>query len=209
MQRKKNFLLLFLSLLYLIGFISLERNIDSFHIIHTRVDDAIPFLKGFIIPYLAWFFYIPAVGVYLYHTDLDGFYDFVEMLVLGMFLSLLICLVFPNGTDMRPVVDPEDGFCDKLVYYLHVMDTSTNIFPSVHVYNSLITNHAVQISKIGEKYKRFSFFIAFSICLSTMFLKQHSVVDVIGAVILFYIVEMTHQRFAEEEGPKIRIQKRP
>ena len=103
MQHRKNFLLLFLCLLYLVGFIVLERNINNFHIIHTRVDDAIPFVAEFIIPYLAWFLYIPSVGTYLYHTDTDLFYDFAEMLVTGMLLSLLICRVFPNGTDMRPM----------------------------------------------------------------------------------------------------------
>lgn len=205
MQHRKNFLLLFLCLLYLVGFIVLERNINNFHIIHTRVDDAIPFVAEFIIPYLAWFLYIPSVGTYLYHTDTDLFYDFAEMLVTGMLLSLLICRVFPNGTDMRPIVNPNDGICDKLVYYLYTIDTSTNIFPSVYVYNSLIANHAMQQSHAKERYKLLSVFISFSICLSTMFLKQHSVVDVFGAIILFFLIKMIYTRIGREN--KIRIRK--
>ena len=74
-----------------------------------------------------------------------------------------------------------------MVQWLHSTDTATNILPSIHVYNSLAVHMAVIKSEKLRQYKWvqvISFVLAVSIVLSTIFLKQHSVWDVITAGIL-------------------------
>ena len=70
------------------------------------------------------------------------------------------------------------------------MDTATNVFPSIHVFNSLAVHAAVMHSKRLEKHtgvQKGSLVLCILIILSTMFLKQHSVFDVISAFALFGI----------------------
>ena len=63
-------------------------------------------------------------------------------------------------------------------------DTPTNLWPSIHVYNSLGAHFAIAKSKAFEGQKRLkllSLILAVSIILSTMLIKQHSMFDVLTA----------------------------
>ena len=66
-------------------------------------------------------------------------------------------------------------------------DTPTNLWPSIHVYNSLGAHFAIIRSKCFEKKKGIrigSLILASSIIMATMFIKQHSVFDVITAFVM-------------------------
>lgn len=68
---------------------------------------------------------------------------------------------------------------------IYSSDTSTNVFPSIHVFNTIAMHTAVRHSVTLKKYpwaQRISGIIAVSIVLSTMFIKQHTVIDVVGAM---------------------------
>ena len=76
-----------------------------------------------------------------------------------------------------------------MVALLHKADTSTNIFPSVHVFNSIGVHIAIAKSSCFKDrlwVVRLSFILAVSICVSTVVLKQHSVVDGFGAMVMSY-----------------------
>lgn len=164
----------------------------GFIVMHAALDDVIPFNEYFIIPYLLWFLYVAGAVFYFLFTDKQEYYQLCTFLFTGMTICLLVCTFFPNGTDLRPVVDPSKNFCSYLVHLVHVADTSTNVFPSIHVYNSIGVDLAVRRSKHFRNrpaVRWMSFGLMISICLSTVFLKQHSVLDVIGAVILANVME--------------------
>ena len=66
-------------------------------------------------------------------------------------------------------------------------DTPTNLWPSIHVYNSLGAHFAIIRSKCFEKKKGIrigSLILASSIIMATMFIKQHSVFDVLTAFVM-------------------------
>ena len=70
---------------------------------------------------------------------------------------------------------------------LYSTDTPTNLWPSIHVYNSLAAHFAIVKNKrlTNKKWIRVSsLFLCVSIILSTMFIKQHSVFDVVTAFIM-------------------------
>ena len=74
-----------------------------------------------------------------------------------------------------------------MVAWLYATDTPTNLFPSIHVYNSLGVHIAICNSKEFKerpKLKLASFILMVSIILATMFLKQHSVFDVVTAFVM-------------------------
>lgn len=74
-----------------------------------------------------------------------------------------------------------------MVAILYGTDTSTNVCPSIHVFNSIGVHIAILKNEQLHKKKWIvvcSTILAISICLATVFLKQHSVVDGICGVLL-------------------------
>lgn len=178
--------------IYLPWFFFLERTVTGgYTVMHVALDDYIPFSEYFIIPYLLWFVYVAGAVMYFFFTNRQDYYKLCIFLFTGMTISLLICTFFPNGTDLRTTVDPQKNLCSYLVAMIHSADTSTNVFPSIHAYNALGTWFAIRNSQALREKKGLrigSLVLTAAICLSTVVLKQHSVIDVCGAMILAYVI---------------------
>lgn len=179
---------------YLLWFAWLERkNVRNYHVIHVVMDDYIPFCEVFVIPYLLWFGYVAAVVIYLLLKNRQDYYRVCAFLFTGMTLFLVISTLWPNGHHLRPAVLPRDNCFTWLVSRLWEADTPTNLWPSIHVYNSLGAHFAVMRSgniaslKWGGHLRRASGVLAGSIILSTVFIKQHSMFDV-ATGLLFGII---------------------
>lgn len=173
---------------YLSVFVYVENRPDHhMHLLASQFDHLIPFCEIFVIPYIIWFFYI-TFGILFFgivERDRDQYYQLSTNLMIGMALFLLISLVWPNGHTLRPAVLPRDNVFTRLVVMIYSSDTSTNVFPSIHVFNTIAMHTAVSHSTTLKKHPwavRFSGIIAVSIVLSTMFIKQHTVIDVVGAM---------------------------
>jgi membrane-associated phospholipid phosphatase len=178
--------------MYLIWFGYLEKNVTTdFHLIHTGLDDVIPFVDVFIIPYLLWFLFVGATLIYLFFYSKQEYYDACKFLFTGMTLFLIICTVYPNGLNLRAGITYNDNVFSSLVKLLQKADTSTNVFPSIHVYNSIGCCIALFKSKGLKKHNGIKIsagILGFFIILSTMFLKQHSVIDVVAAIVMAAIM---------------------
>jgi len=180
---------------YLSWFRLLERTVtpeSRICIMHCGADDIIPVLPVFIIPYLFWFVYVLGSIFWFGMHDPDEMTRLGISLAGGMTICLLICTLFPNGTDLRIPADPYSGLFSKLLWIIQRADTTTNVFPSIHVYNSLAVNSAVHRS-MDLRHRPLvlaaSSLAAILICFSTVFLKQHSLIDLAGACILAYFME--------------------
>ena len=174
------------------GSFFLEKTVTSqFHVVHMAVDDYIPFVEYFIVPYLLWFLYVAVAIVYFFFTDVSGYYKLCCFLFVGMTIFLAVSTIYPNGHYLRPSVFMHESVFTRLVEWLYATDTSTNLFPSIHVYNSLGVHMAVVHSERLRKHKWVrvcSCVLMVSIVLSTMFLKQHSVFDVLTGCIMAFIM---------------------
>ena len=61
-------------LIYIPWFLYLEKHVTrNYHVIHAAIDDKIPFIEYFIVPYLLWFVFIAAVMLYFFFTDKEGY----------------------------------------------------------------------------------------------------------------------------------------
>ena len=176
------------ALIYFPWFGYLEKNVtNNFHIIHTALDEKIPFVEFFIVPYLLWFAFITFAALYFFFTSRSEFYRMAAFMIIGMTVFLIISTIYPNGQILRPTEFARENVFVNLVRDLYKGDTPTNIFPSIHAYNSIGVHVAVRNSEHLRENKiaqHGTFMLAVLIILSTMFLKQHSVLDVIGAIIL-------------------------
>ena len=196
--------------IYLPWFFYLERRTNVRHyIIHSPLDDYIPFVEYFIVPYLLWFLFIAVTVGYFFFTDKKGFYKLTTFLFSGMTIFLIICTVFPNGLNLRPDTFVRDNIFVDMVRQLYQTDTSTNVLPSIHVFNSIGAVIAISHSNALKKHKAVqysSYLLAGLIILSTMFLKQHSVTDVIAAIVISCIIYPFVYVMQERKEPKLSHQ---
>lgn len=177
------------ALIYFPWFLYLEHTVtDDFHVIHSAIDDMIPFCEYFIIPYILWFAYMAAgIIFFLFKRPKQEFYRLTFFLFVGMTICLFICTIYPNGHTMRPDIDFDKNIFTRLVSFIYSADTNTNIFPSIHVYGTMGIHIALRKSEALKNFpvvKITSAILALLICLSTVFLKQHSCLDVFAAIIL-------------------------
>lgn len=195
-QKYKHAWVFLYAFIYLPWFFYLEQTVTSdYHLIHTAIDDKIPFIEFFIVPYLLWFAYIAVtIGYFFFFAEKSEFYRLIALLFGGMTVFLIISTIYPNGLDLRPDTFARDNVFVDMVKALYVTDTPTNVLPSIHVYNSIGAYIAISRNKNLRKHplvQGFTFVLTISIVLSTMFLKQHSVVDVIAACAMasvFYLL---------------------
>ena len=194
---KHGLIILVYAIVYLMFFGYLEhRPVRGFHAIDTVFDDYIPFCEYFIVPYLLWFPYQVVTVLYFIFKNKNKkeYYQLVFNMMMGMTIFLIISTLWPNGHHLRPAVMPRDNIFTRLVAFLYHTDTPTNLWPSIHVYNSLGTHFAVIRNEKLRKNPAVhtaSLILCVSIILSTMFIKQHSVFDVLTAFIMaavMYIV---------------------
>ena len=181
---------------YLATFALIENwNRLHYTVIHTAVDDMIPFCEVFIIPYLMWFVYAFGFAFYMFLQDEKSYHEVAAFLVIGMTIFLALSVVFPNILLLRPETMPRNNVFTYMVERLYAVDTPTNVTPSIHVYNSLCVMIAVWKTDAKLVRSRVSktamTVLGFLIILSTMFLKQHSFSDVIiatGLALFSYIL---------------------
>ena len=203
---------------YLIWFTYLERTVTTkFHPIYSKLDNLIPFNEIFIIPYFLWFVYIATTVAYFLLTSKQDFYKCCAFLFSGMTICLIIYTIWPNGHYLRVNLESlgrSNIFIDMLSS-IYAVDTATNVFPSIHVLNSIGAMIAINRS---EKLHNIAwlqwsaFVLTVSICLSTVFLKQHSVMDIFGAIILsilLYAVVYAPNRLSESSKARQQLSKNP
>ncbi len=187
---------------YFIIFSFLEATVTPRFIIHSPIDDYIPFCEYFIIPYLLWFVYVPTVLFYLVSNDRDSFWAMVKMMFVGNMVCLLLYALFPNGVLPKHPVEADNIFA-HMVNVLYYTDTPTNVCPSIHVLDTLSAHIALSRScKVKDKpvVKCASFLFFILVCISTVTLKQHSIIDIFASLALMLFLE----KFAYSKKP-IRI----
>lgn len=167
------------------------------------VDSLIPFSEYALIPYSLWYPLLIGLGLYLMSRDSASYRRFMCYLALTFFLSVAIWLLVPNGQDLRPQITG-DGFLDQVVSLLYRIDTNTNVFPSVHVVGAVGAALAAWNSpRLRRPVIRWGITaLAAAICLSTLFLKQHTVLDVAGGLALSALVAVPLYRRASASEPK-------
>lgn len=161
---------------------------------HCRLDDLIPFCEWFVFPYLSWFLYMIFTGLYFLMKDEEAFEHFMLSLILGFFTCTFICSVFPNGQNLRPT-SYAGNFAAQLVKLVQTFDTNKTVFPSMHIVGALSSAFAIATSKTLRNRKWIQFFswlLCIAIMLATVFLKQHSALDVFGGIavciLVFFVV---------------------
>lgn len=156
----------------------------GYYPVSCPVDAWIPFLEGFIIPYFLWHVCIIGMHLWLCFQDVPAFRRYSHYLIVSMSISTAAFLLFPTCQNLRPDVFPRNNLLTKAVQLLYQMDTNTNVCPSEHVIGAVGFLLAALHSKKLRKSKSLIWvgLAAFLTAAATVFLKQHSVLDVAAAI---------------------------
>lgn len=178
--------------LYILAFLWVEQYVpadSNYWVSYTPLDDMIPFLEAFVIPYYLWFGFMLATGFYLMFRDGPAFSRFMIYVAITFTASIVIFVLFPNGQNLRPASFARDNILTRLVGMMYAIDTNTNVLPSIHVVGAIIAV-AVLFDAKGLKARRFAWLkagaivLAVLISVATVFIKQHSVLDIYGGIAL-------------------------
>lgn len=188
-------------------FFLMERGgiLHHYHLIHCALDDMIPFCEYFLIPYLFWFVFIVGMLLYTLLFDTESFKKFMYFIIITYSVTLVIYVFFPSAQHLRPAVFPRDNLFTQFLTYFYSFDTDTNVCPSIHVIGSLAVMFAAWHCK---RFKSRGWKTAFTVAailisISTVFIKQHSVLDLIAALpICFGAYVVVYYGFLEKRGEK-------
>ncbi|MBQ8185224.1 MAG: phosphatidic acid phosphatase [Lachnospiraceae bacterium] len=161
------------------------------YVVHCWLDDVIPFNEVFVIPYVFWYLLIVVSLLYLALYNVDNFKNLMTFIIITQVVAMAIYIAFPNRQDLRPVEFPRDNVLSQLVGLLYSFDTNTNVCPSLHVAYSLgIASTWLKEKSASVPWKVFVVIAVILICLSTAFIKQHSVVDAFVAIPVCILAEI-------------------
>lgn len=188
---KDNFYYLIFWPIYIGIFIAVE-SLDlglTFHRVHCFVDDIIPFSEYFVIPYLTWHPLIVIVLLYTLIYETDNFRNLMKFFILTFSVTMVIYLVYPSYLDLRPETLEGNSIFIWIVRFIYTVDTPTNVCPSLHIIGSLGLLFASWDTRGRDSIPK-KIFMAVAvvfICASTLFMKQHSLVDVVVALPISFI----------------------
>lgn len=194
-------ILWFLLFLPLGGMYFLSQHLGlQYHVIHTALDDRIPFCPLFIIPYILWYLYIPLPMLYMCFREPSVFRRQIATLFSGALLATVFFLLFPTCVDFRPEA-AGDGVLLWLCRIIYRNDAPVNVLPSLHCYEATAIHLATFRSGWGRRHpwqRGGSALLLGLICLSTLFVKQHSVLDAatgcLLAAVLYAAVRLIEKR---------------
>ncbi len=158
---------------------------DFYHYdLSVALDDVLPFCSFFIVFYIGA--YIQWVLSLTYHARQSR--EICYKLSAGYIISGILCIVFflAMPTEIvRPEITENTvfGFLTKAIYYF---DTpAVNLFPSMHCLASWVCfRTALWIRPIKKLYVAFQLVFTLLVFLSTVFLKQHFAVDILGGILV-------------------------
>lgn len=165
--------------------------IEKCHVIHSRLDDIIPFCEWFLIPYVFWYLLIVFSLLYFALYNVDSFKKLQTFIMITQAVAMVIYIVYPSCQNLRPVEFPRNNFLTDCIGFLYAFDTNTGVFPSLHcAYSIGIASVWLKEKNVSWIWKGFVVIAVILICLSTMFIKQHSALDFFAAIPVCILAEI-------------------
>jgi membrane-associated phospholipid phosphatase len=130
-----------------------------------------------------WYVLIVVSLVYFAFYNVCGFKKFQIYIIITQISAMTAYILLPSRQDLRPEVFPRENIFTDLVRILYTIDTNTGVCPSLHVaYSFAMASVWTKEKSISILFRLFIVASVILICLSTVFLKQHSAVDFFAAI---------------------------
>lgn len=184
---------------YLLLFALVEHFIvDNYWVSWCTLDDQIPFVRQFVLLYVLWYPLMLGTALFLLCRDRRAFVRYARSAVIGLTACMLIFVLLPSGQELRPEAVPGSDLTAVLLRFIYAADTNTNVFPSMHVVGTLAAMVALFDSRCTSGAVRWGVMgLGVLINASTVLIKQHSVLDILGGIALYAVVYLLVYRLPE------------
>lgn len=160
--------------------------VREYHPVESELDALIPFNEYFVLPYMFWHLFEPGILLWLLLHDRCAFSKMMRFIMVTYGITLLIYCIYPTCQNLRPETFANDNILTRWVALIYRVDTNTNVCPSIHVIGSLAAVFA-SFNTFSIRRRTVKIVIAaigILICASTVFMKQHSIIDVMWGTLL-------------------------
>lgn len=168
------------------------------HDLTSALDYSIPFIKEFVVVYIPIAYFQWIYGFYLAARENKTICARIFAAEICAKILCLVCFLLLPTTMMRADVHGAD-FLSRAVYMVYRFDAADNLFPSIHCLESYVLLRTVLwLEKAPKWYKYFTVPVSVLVMMSTVFMKQHVVVDIIAAVVVveigIFVAKMIYRR---------------
>lgn len=188
----RHLLLLLGWVVYFLCYLLTERLIpmEKCHLIHTPLDDKIPFCEYFVIFYVGWYFLILGSLLYFLRDRVKSFINLQTYIIIVQSIAVLVYILYPSRQELRPAEFPRQNLLTWVLGILYAADTNTGVFPSLHAAISIGIASTWLREKTVKLWVRILIALfCLGVCISVAFVKQHSVLDILGAIPVCMIAE--------------------
>lgn len=161
----------------------------------TGLDNITPLIAWFSIIYVGCYVFWAINYILVGKITKEHFYKFATSIFISYTLCGIIFVIFPTSIN-RPDITV-NSFSDMVMNYVYSSDTPVNLFPSMHCLISWFCYIGIRNCKeICISYRIFSLIMAILVCISTVTIKQHFIVDIFAGIIIaeavYYLVKRSN-----------------
>ena len=175
--------------------------------LNNAIDDRIPFIPSFVIFYVMWYLFLILIPLLILKYNKKVFDKYIVVSILYAILEGIIFILFPTTMNRQPLVVTD--ISTWVVDIIYKVDTPVcNLFPSAHcAFSILFIISILDVKEVKKEYKILIIISSLLIILSTLFIKQHVVIDVLGALLIVPIYYILRKRKInlEESGIYAKI----
>ena len=163
---------------------------ENCHLIHSPLDDLIPFNEFFVLFYVGWYVLIVASLLYFLLYSVESFKRLQTYIIITQILAMIVYIIYPSRQDLRPDVFPRENVLTWIMGMIYRFDTNTGVLPSLHVAYSLgIASTWLREKRVKPWVRILIALFCLGVCVSVAFVKQHSVLDIFSAIPVCLVAE--------------------
>lgn len=170
----------------LLIFLATQRCVVPRYAFASAWDAKIPFVPASLLIYDLLFPYAVLASLLASATV---YRQFIYALLLANFIALLCFYAWPEAIIRPALADVQNGFLRAHLARMWRLDHATHGFPSLHITLTVLTTWMLR----DKPWRHWAALLAVLICLSTLTLKQHTLLDVLGGLVLAWVALMATQ----------------
>lgn len=151
-----------------------------------KIDEMIPFIPEFISIYLLAFISWIIGYIIIARESEEVCFHYLSAEMIAKLICFVFFLILPS-TIVRPEIIG-NGVLASLAKLVYFVDEPVTLFPSIHCLESwMCFRGSIHLKKVPSWYKYVMFISAILVFLSTVFVKQHVFIDIIGGILVVEI----------------------
>lgn len=156
---------------------------NTYYVFDTALDNKIPLLPFMIVIYFGCYAFWAVNYVLCSRYDEKQAKQFLYADLIGKTVCLFFYIFLPTTMERTDPIG--NNLFTLLLRFLYRVDMPDNLFPSIHCFCSWLCYIGMRADKrYPKKYRIFSLVFAIAVCISTVTVKQHLLIDIPAGILL-------------------------